>query len=492
VTSLERERKLDAPRSFALTSCDIFVRPYELARATWNRLHTVYYDTPDLRLTRWGVSLRFRVGDGWTVKLPITSGALDSFRTEHTFPGDRRTIPAEARDLVTAILRGATLEPIVEMRTIRTQRAVSAARGEVADIVEDDVRVVQAQMVVDRFRQIEIELRPETPDPVLDDLDRALHQAGAGPADPQPKVVIALGERKPDPEVTVPAITSRPRITDLVTNALASDVVLLVRLDPELRTHPTATTVHDARVSLRRLRSHLRTFRPVLEAAWAADLRNRLEWLGDVLSVARDSDVLLENLRGRAAALPSNDRAYVDAFLDRFEAQRARAYSSLAEAIRSRRYLDLIDALVAAAAAPRFNARAARMRRKRAITFMRPVWKRLRKRVRQAGASPHDRDLHRIRIASKVARYAAEALVPIVGRRVKRFAKRLEALQMLLGTHQDAVTAYHMLHRTLHEPLEEAFLAGEIAASETAISEKVRRKWRTVWNKVKRRRTRLW
>ena len=32
----------------------------------------VYYDTADLRLARWGVSLRHRTGDGtgWTVKLP--------------------------------------------------------------------------------------------------------------------------------------------------------------------------------------------------------------------------------------------------------------------------------------------------------------------------------------------------------------------------------------------------------------------------------------
>jgi CHAD domain-containing protein len=492
MTYLERERKLDAPLSFALTSCDLDIPPYAIEPPTWSRLHTVYYDTPDLRLTRWGVSLRFRVGDGWTVKLPVPAGNVDSFRTEHTFPGDRRAVPAQALDLVAAILRGAVPERIVEMRTIRTQRTVCASRGEVADIVEDDVRVVREQMVVDRFRQIEIELRPEVPEPVLDDLDRALHQAGAGRPDPQPKVVIALGERKPEPEVTVPAIKSRPRIPELVTAALASDVVLLVRLDPQLRSEPTADTVHDSRVSVRKLRSNLRTFSPVLDAGWAAELRDRLEWLGDVLSVARDSDVLLEDLHQRTASLPASDRAYVQAFLDRFEAQRTRAYASLAEALRSQRYLDLIDALVAAAAAPRFNARAEGMRRRSATKLMRPVWKRLCKRVRRAGSAPHDRDLHRIRIASKHARYASEVLAPAAGRPAKRFAKHVEDLQTLLGTHHDAITAYHMLHRTLREPLEEAFIAGEIAASETAIAQKVRRKWRACWNRVKRRRYRFW
>jgi len=35
------------------------------------RLSATHYDTDDLRLARWGASLRRRTGEGWTVKLPV-------------------------------------------------------------------------------------------------------------------------------------------------------------------------------------------------------------------------------------------------------------------------------------------------------------------------------------------------------------------------------------------------------------------------------------
>ena len=44
---------------------DVLVIPHDPAR-----LETVYFDTGDLRLARWGISLRHREGQGWTVKLP--------------------------------------------------------------------------------------------------------------------------------------------------------------------------------------------------------------------------------------------------------------------------------------------------------------------------------------------------------------------------------------------------------------------------------------
>ena len=50
-------------------------------------LRTTYHDTPDLRLARWGCSLRFRQGEGWTVKLPTTSDGALLVREELTFDG---------------------------------------------------------------------------------------------------------------------------------------------------------------------------------------------------------------------------------------------------------------------------------------------------------------------------------------------------------------------------------------------------------------------
>jgi CHAD domain-containing protein len=491
--AVERERKLDAPASFALAGCEIDAQPYTLSPATWHRVHTVYYDTPDLRITCWGASLRYRVGEGWTVKLPLPATKRDAFRTEYHFDGDRAVVPRLALDLLAAILRGVVPEPVVDMRTIRTQRAVSAARGDVADIVEDDVRVVEERTVIDRFRQIEIELRPDAPEPVLDDLSRALRDAGAGRPDPQPKILIAVRKRKPEPEVVVPRLDSRSTMRDVVTAAIASSVERLVRIDPLLRSEPAPDSVHDSRVSVRRLRSHLRTFRPVLDAAWADDLRERLNWLSDMLSGARDSDVLLADLRKRVGELPSVDQRHADGFLRPFIDNRAAMYDELSRALRTPRYVEVIDALVTAAHAPRFNAEIDGASRRLAATCMQQVWRRLRKRVRRAGAIPHDRDLHCIRIASKHARYAAEALAPIAGPEAKRFAKRAEALQSLLGEQHDAVTAYHRLRQPDVAQPDTIFIAGEIAGSENVVAQRARRKWRTCWENLERRKNvRFW
>jgi CHAD domain-containing protein len=65
-----------------------------------------------------------------------------------------------------------------------------------------------------------------------------------------------------------------------------------VRIDPQLRVEPDADIVHEAHVCVRRLRSHMRTFSPIFEAAWAEDLREQLQWLNDILSGTRDTDVL--------------------------------------------------------------------------------------------------------------------------------------------------------------------------------------------------------
>ena len=84
----ELEVKLGAAPSFRLPAlervADGVVEETEPAR----RVSATYLDTEDLRLTRWGVSLRHRTSDGWTVKLPRTSDGTMLVREEYLFAGD--------------------------------------------------------------------------------------------------------------------------------------------------------------------------------------------------------------------------------------------------------------------------------------------------------------------------------------------------------------------------------------------------------------------
>src|SRR5204863_5643761 len=95
---------------------------------------------------------------------------------------------------------------------------------------------------------------------------------------------------------------------------------------------------------------------------------------------------------------------------------------------------------------------------------MTSVWKAVARSARAAEATPTDEALHTLRIRTKRARYAAEALEPFVGKPAARFARSAGRLQDVLGRHQDAVVAIEKLSDVAVRTPELAFAAGWIAA----------------------------
>src|SRR5437763_3668624 len=108
-------------------------------------METVYYDTPDLRLARWGVSLRRRAGEGWTLKLappPSAPGKRGVVleRDELTFQGSATKPPEAALEVVRAYVRKAELVPVARLSTVRRRvRLVDATGTRVAEVVDDEV-----------------------------------------------------------------------------------------------------------------------------------------------------------------------------------------------------------------------------------------------------------------------------------------------------------------------------------------------------------------
>jgi inorganic triphosphatase YgiF len=157
---LEREAKLVAPARFRLPRLggpdDGFLAEPQPRR----RYTTTYWDTPDLRLARWGASLRYR-DDGWTVKQPAeaeeAAGVL--VRQEQTFDGKPRKVPEGATALLRIYVRSAPLQPVARLRAVRQPVELRNAAGErLAEVVDDQVQVVEGRRVVDRFRELEVEL----------------------------------------------------------------------------------------------------------------------------------------------------------------------------------------------------------------------------------------------------------------------------------------------------------------------------------------------
>ncbi len=104
--TVEREVKLGAWPGFQLPDLDEVVPGARVELLPTLRLAATYYDTPDLRLMRWGATVRHRVSapptdePAWTLKLPASPvpGALA--RREIGFPGGETRVPHGLLDLV--------------------------------------------------------------------------------------------------------------------------------------------------------------------------------------------------------------------------------------------------------------------------------------------------------------------------------------------------------------------------------------------------------
>ncbi|MEA2720733.1 MAG: hypothetical protein QOJ39_2597 [Candidatus Eremiobacteraeota bacterium] len=293
--------------------------------------------------------------------------------------------------------------------------------------------------------------------------------------------------RKADAAVDrdAPELGRRSCIGDVASAAFAASVERLVRNDALLRSSDDEEAVHQARVAVRRLRSDLRTFAPLLDAQWASDLRERTHRLQDGFSGARDADVLLAFLSRKAELLPDADRRGAAGAFEPFRAARGRAYERVRALQAEPDYAALLDELARVAACPPFNAAADEPACDVLGAIAGTAWSRLRKRVRARSRPASDDELHAIRIAAKRARYAAEAVAPVAGRRAHALAAAIENVQTILGEQHDAVVAREQL-RALADG-EHAFAAGELAAlaHQTAGTEALA--WHAAWREAKRR-----
>ncbi|MGZ3503911.1 MAG: CYTH and CHAD domain-containing protein [Vulcanimicrobiaceae bacterium] len=489
--NVERELKLRAPESFALARLPAELDGFVAAPAHLRRLHTIYYDSDDLRITRWGCSLRYRLDEGWTLKIPVPERSRSLVRKEYVFQGRVDVIPPEVLDLATGYLRGAQPRRIAELRTLRTIRDFRNGSVDVAEVVKDDVHVMDRSRVSKCFSEIEIELNEGADPRVLDAIADVLHRQGAGSPDPVPKNVRAIGDAARVPEIAAPKIGRGSLARDLVQAALVKSVEHLIRGDAKLRLTTDAEAIHQARIAVRRLRSDLRTFLPLLERDWACRLRDELRWLGVALSSARDVDVLVQRVRQDAAKLPDRESCAIDSVLNVFLNARSEAHASVQKMLRDPRYVALLNELVDAAKQPRCNARADELACDVIEPLLRDVWKKARKTVRRSGRPPSDRELHKIRIKSKHLRYAAQAVAPIVGREARRFARKAKRLQDILGDQHDAVVAAKRL-REISDRCEVAFIAGELTMVETEAARCGRAVWKSAWRKVARKRSHFW
>ena len=246
-------------------------------------------------------------------------------------------------------------------------------------------------------------------------------------------------------------------------------------------------SLHQMRVGLRRLDAALTLFGDAVCVPRTID--HHVEWLMGQLGPARDWDVLAGSTLPRVQqALPGQEAlAQVrQAVQERQQALHDRASAALA----SDRYRQLIDALAQWIEARGWReglAGKTRMRLKLPVTgfaaaLLEKENARLLKRgSKLKGADPRAR--HRVRIAAKRARYAAEFFASLYsGKQVRPYVQALRGLQDELGWLNDAAVAERLLGELddggdgLREGA--ALVRGYLASSGEAAVPKVRKLWK--------------
>lgn len=425
-------------------------------------LVATYYDTPDLRLQDARITLRRRTGgvdEGWHLKLPGRGDA----RVEVHAPLGGDTVPAPLLARVRAHVRDVEVVPVARLSTHRSVRRIAEDGVVVAELCDDTVRAeglpvaAGEGLTTDTWREWELELVGGDPG-VFEALDPALRGAGATPATRASKVARILAARLPTDGWRRHATTGVTTAGEVFLAYLAQQLDWLLEQDRAFRAGAVDEPVHQMRVAARRLRSTLATYRPLLKrdaVGTAGSLREELRWLGTSLSEARDITVL----RGRLDTRLDEDdhptaavtRSHVDAVLG---AHHRIALDHAAGVLDDPRYFRLLDDLEGFLAAAPLRSRADRPARRELPSVLRAEVKRFRRRARRVDRAPdapsQERALHDVRKAAKRLRYAAEAATPVFGAEAEELAARAEAVQEVLGEHQDTVVSRAALHDLAH------------------------------------------
>src|SRR5262249_46478106 len=153
--------------------------------------------------------------------------------------------------------------------------------------------------------------------------------------------------------------------------------------------------VHQMRIAVRRLRSALRTFGPII---WPPggnldQLALGLKWLGTQLGEARDAEVLHAHLRDETDALPAElVLGPVQARIQgHFAKVSANARETVAKTLRSKRYFSVLDQLDALVERPRLTSAAGRPARSVLPAAVRRSYRRTARRMARAEQAPAGR-----------------------------------------------------------------------------------------------------
>lgn len=432
-----------------------------LGPARRQSLHSTYYDSPALELTRAGGALRLRKqGRRWlqTLKLRGSGGAGLSAREEIELPAPgaaldlqalQAALPASVRVVLPQLV-----EPLFSTRFTRTALQVRLAGGGRAELAFD-LGSIEAGSGSEPISELEIELIEGAPWEVfalgrqlLTEADLRIENRSKAERGFALLAPLAPAARHAAQVELTGEEAAQLGAARLLGEALAqlegNEAGLLQGEDPEF--------IHQARVAMRRLRALLRLFAPLLPEGSLDPLKSELRAVAQGLGRCRDLDVFcIETLPRLRAGLATSGTPSLSALIEAAQVARAQARGSARGELEKRAYTDLklgLGELIARLAdrsqwpddAPtlsdfasaRLQRAARRLQRARDAREATPT----------DAAAERVAATHALRIEVKKLRYACDALGGLFpGRRSRRYQRRLQRLQSLLGSFNDAAIA---------------------------------------------------
>ena len=458
------------------------------------RIDRTYWDTADLRLARHGFALCHReVDDGsaptWTLELEgERDGALAPRRVVEC-DGDPVAPPRRLTDAVAGITGSHALANVAHLRSDQQHYSVDGPDGRrLLTIADNRVVVLEEAASLGTFREVEVEVARADEDEAEAALARAvkrLRRAGAGAPDPTTTLTRVLGPVAS--RVCAPALDRRSTIEEVVRVALLEGLEELLAHEPGVRLDLGPDDVHDARVATRRLRSNLRTLRPVLDRSTSERLRDELSWAGALLGTVRDLDVMRSTFQTLLERQPAVTGRQLLAMID---GERAAAHRCLVASMHDPRWRSMMRGLEAAARLAPLRGTIGPMDRAEhtARALLRKAWRRCEQRAHAAEAGTTS--WHEVRKAAKSVRYAAELFEPVLGRPTRSFARAIEAIQEQLGERQDLVVACEWLGHRVDDP-QVGVVARQLCADFDGSSDDLPERWDQVWKHARQAASRV-
>ena len=505
-------------------------------RARSTQLEDRYVDTADGALGRAGFAVRLRQSGGETIvsvkSLARTSGPGGSMRREELEgPADRVAAavdwPAsDARALVLEHAGDAPLVEVVTVRQLRRKRLLKSGQSRV-ELSLDEVDVVSRGRIVDRFVELEAELKKgderelEALGAALDaepTLSRALTSKleaalaavdGANGTDPETFDLVRPFEPAPKPEPRAepeaereaprlvvgktPGVTAEDHVAEAGRKVMRFHLARMLDQEPGVRAGIEAEAVHKMRVATRRQRAAWRVFGEAFRKGRTKRYRDGLRETARRLGAVRDLDVQLEAADAYRADMPVAEQRAVEPLLSAWRQHRDDARVLLLRELDSPAYQRWLDDYIdfvrteGAAVVPVAAAEPHRVR----DTAPSRIW------TAYEGVRGYESvlrwadvpTLHELRIAGKWLRYTMEFSREALGSEADPLIARVTALQDHLGLMNDADVTASMTRTFLVEqagdlsPLESAAIGRYLVDREKEVA-RLRRTIGATWRGV--------